>query len=118
LSFRPLILPENCSIKVRKAQDNRAAAWVSLDGATRFELHDGESITIKASKHRMGFVMDPSDNLSSLWAKRLTHLLNWNVRPYMKPLKKYEKGGPGGEDKDDGQRPKITLGLTDSVHIK
>jgi hypothetical protein len=36
----------------------------------------------------MAFVTDPSDNLNELWAKRLTKLLNWNVRPYMKPLKK------------------------------
>ena len=70
--------------------DNRTPAWVSLDGATRFELKDGEGLLIKASKHRMGFVVDPSDNLSQIWAKRLTDLLHWNVRPYMKPFKKID----------------------------
>jgi NAD+ kinase len=72
LSFRPLILPENCTIQVKKASDNRTPAWVSLDGATRFELQDGEGLIVKASKHRMAFVVDPTDNLSELWAKRLT----------------------------------------------
>ena len=68
--------------------DNRTFAWVSLDGATRFQLEDGEALIIKVSRHRMAFVTDPSDNLNELWANRLTKLLNWNVRPYMKPLKK------------------------------
>jgi NAD+ kinase len=49
LSFRPLILPENIVIEVRKADDGRAPAWVNLDGATTFELKNGESIKIKAS---------------------------------------------------------------------
>jgi len=38
LSFRPLIVPLNTTITLRKPQDNRNSAWVSLDGATRFEL--------------------------------------------------------------------------------
>lgn len=88
LSFRPLILPECSTIKIRKAVDNRTFAWVGLDGATRFELKDGEEITIKASEHRIAFVTDPSENLTELWSNRLTKLLNWNVRPFMKPIKK------------------------------
>ena len=46
LSFRPLILPENCSIVIKKANDNRTPAWISVDGATRMELTDGESLQI------------------------------------------------------------------------
>ena len=46
LSFRPLILPPNAKITLKKSLDNRAAAWVSLDGATRFKLEEGESIDI------------------------------------------------------------------------
>jgi NAD+ kinase len=88
LSFRPLILPESSKITVRKAADNRTPAWVSLDGASRFELIDGESLTLQISSHRLAFVTDPSENLNQLWSQRLTSLLNWNVRPYMKPLKK------------------------------
>lgn len=42
LSFRPLILPENIDIKLKKPKDGRTSAWISLDGATRFELKDGE----------------------------------------------------------------------------
>jgi NAD+ kinase len=46
LSFRPLILPENCNIVIKKVNDNRTPAWVSVDGATRMELPDGDSLSI------------------------------------------------------------------------
>ncbi|CDW83877.1 nad kinase-like [Stylonychia lemnae] len=88
LSFRPLILPENIEIKLRKPQDGRTSAWVSLDGATRFELKDDESVTVRASTHAVAFITNPVDNLTALWSQRLTKLLNWNCRPQMKSLKK------------------------------
>lgn len=51
LSFRPLILPASATIKLQKPLDGRSAAWVSLDGATRFMLSEGETIVVKASVH-------------------------------------------------------------------
>lgn len=88
LSFRPLILPEHVVIKLKKPVDGRSSAWVSLDGATRFKLEEGESVTIECSDKPVAFVTNPVDNLTSLWSSRLTHLLNWNARPNMKILKK------------------------------
>ena len=49
LSFRPLILPPQTVIKLSKSVDHRSAAWVSLDGATRFKLEQGEAIIIQGS---------------------------------------------------------------------
>ena len=49
LSFRPLILPSSSEIRVEKVNDNRNAAWVSLDGANRLKLSDGESIVIRGA---------------------------------------------------------------------
>ena len=46
LSFRPLIIPINSVITLKKPQDNRNTAWVSLDGATRFELGEDEEFKI------------------------------------------------------------------------
>lgn len=46
LSFRPLILPEGCTIRLKKPNDGRGGAWISIDGATRFMLVDGEEIII------------------------------------------------------------------------
>ena len=46
LSFRPLVLPASAEVRIEKVADARNAAWVSLDGANRFKLVDGESIVI------------------------------------------------------------------------
>lgn len=51
LSFRPLILPASSVIKLRKPCDGRGGAWVSLDGATRFMLSDGETLVVQGSVH-------------------------------------------------------------------
>lgn len=88
LSFRPLILPENVLIKLKKPRDGRSSAWVSLDGATRFQLQDGEEVSIKATEKSVAFVTNPTENLTALWSTRLTELLKWNARPYLKTLKK------------------------------
>jgi hypothetical protein len=32
------------NIKIKKPEDKRNSAWVSLDGATRFQLFDGEEL--------------------------------------------------------------------------
>jgi len=68
LSFRPLILPENIVIRLRKPVDGRTSAWISLDGATRFELKDNESVTVRASTHAVAFITNPVDNLTALWS--------------------------------------------------
>lgn len=80
LSFRPLILPENVSIKLKKPNDGRTSAWVSLDGAMRFEMKDGDEVVVKASQSAVAFVTNPTNDLTALWAERLTKLLNWNAR--------------------------------------
>lgn len=68
LSFRPLILPASSKIQLRKPQDGRSAAWVSLDGCTRFKLNDGESIVVQGSEETLDMVMLKSECLTDLWA--------------------------------------------------
>ena len=68
LSFRPIILPSSAEIRLVKPKDGRTAAWVSLDGATRFKLEDGESVVIQGSNFPMNMVTLKSDNLTDLWA--------------------------------------------------
>lgn len=88
LSFRPLIISSGTVIKVRKPKDNRNSAWVSLDGATRFELTDGEEVVIQGSEKKLGLIVNKSDNLMNEWAQRLRTMLNWNQREQLKPLHK------------------------------
>ena len=88
LSFRPLIISAATIIKVRKPNDNRNSAWVSLDGATRFEMKDGEEVIIQGSEKKLGLIVNKSDNLMNEWAQRLRNMLNWNQREQLKPLNK------------------------------
>ena len=80
LSFRPLIIPIGTVITLKKPLDYRNTAWVSLDGATRFELGENEEFKIEASDSCMSMVVNPSDNLTDLWGQRLVKMLNWNER--------------------------------------
>lgn len=57
LSFRPLIIPVTTMITIKKPNDNRGSAWVSLDGAQRFELKDGEEVKIQGSVHTLKMVI-------------------------------------------------------------
>jgi NAD+ kinase len=71
LSFRPLVLHSSAVITIKKPEDNRSSTWVSLDGATRFEFQDGESLVVSASLDSLKMVTLKSDNLTDLWAQRL-----------------------------------------------
>lgn len=80
LSFRPLVVPSTAVFKVEKYRDDRSAAWVSLDGANRFLLEDGESIIVEGSQHPLTFVTLKTDNLTDLWSQRLVKFFGWNTR--------------------------------------
>lgn len=88
LSFRPLIIPVSTTITIRKPMDNRSSAWVSLDGAQRFVLGDGDEIKVQGSVHTLKMVIGQTNNMMTLWSQRLINMLNWNRREQMKPLTK------------------------------
>lgn len=77
LSFRPVVLPASTKITLRKPEDNRNSAWVSLDGATRFELRDGEELHMEAADSKLAMVVD-GNKLMEKWGNRLVEMLNWN----------------------------------------
>ena len=91
ISFRPLILTPDTIIKIEKVRNNRGAAWISLDGANRIKLEDGESIEIAGSLTSLKMVTLTSDNLTDLWAQRLVKHFGWNVRENQKVLQKQQK---------------------------
>ena len=88
LSFRPLILPASATIRVEKIADGRNSAWVSLDGANRLKLEEGESILISGAEHPLQMVTLKSDNLTDLWGQRLVKFFGWNTREQNKVLNK------------------------------
>ena len=58
LSFRPVILPASTRITLKKPEDNRNSAWVSIDGATRFELKDGEEVHLEAADTKLQMITE------------------------------------------------------------
>jgi NAD kinase len=81
LSFRPMIFSEQSVIELKKTDDNRqTGAWVSLDGATRFELKPKETFTVKRSKESLGMIINQEDDLTNLFAQRVNNMLHWNNR--------------------------------------
>lgn len=80
LSFRPLVVPDTAVFRIEKVRDNRSPAWVSLDGANRFLLRDGESIIVQGSQFPLMFVTLKTDNLTDLWSQRLIKFFGWNTR--------------------------------------
>ena len=79
LSFRPVVLPSSTRITLKKPKDNRNSAWASLDGATRFELHDAEELHLDAADSKVSMIVD-TDNIMKLSGQRLVQLINWNQR--------------------------------------
>ena len=82
-------MSSDACIRIEKARNNRNSAWVSLDGANRFKLEDGESIEISGSANPLRMVTLACDNLTDLWAQRLTKYFGWNTAvTSSKPLQK------------------------------
>ena len=73
LSFRPVVLPMSTVITLKKPVDNRNSAWVSLDGATRFELEEGETFRAMSEAKEEGKVLHlgfSGDNEAAIWAAK------------------------------------------------
>ena len=58
LSFRPMILPDTCELKIQVPVDSRNTAWVGFDGRERTELKQGDYISVKLSRHPMPSVCE------------------------------------------------------------
>lgn len=112
LSFRPLILTPDAAVRIEKVANGRGAAWVSLDGANRLKLEEGESIVVRGSPHPLPMVVLASDNLTDLWVQRLVKGFGWNQSVQNKPINKKKSevlGAPGTleESKDRNELESI-----------
>jgi len=83
LSFRPLVLPDSCSITVVVPQSSRAEAAVRFDGRNANTLHRGDKVVIRASVSSI-----PTINMKvrqEEWFDSIVAQLHWNVRTAQKP---------------------------------
>lgn len=81
LSFRPVVVPDNTTIRIGVPYDARASAYCSFDGRSRVELTPGDFITVTASRFPFPKVQSEA---GSEWYSGLSNTLNWNQRKRQK----------------------------------
>ncbi|KAG5365768.1 putative kinase C1B1.02c [Yarrowia sp. B02] len=81
LSFRPVVVPDNTTIRIGVPYDARASAYCSFDGRARIELTPGDFITVTASRFPFPKVQSEA---GSEWYSGLSNTLNWNQRKRQK----------------------------------
>ena len=84
LSFRPVILPDSATLKIKVPTNSRASAWVAFDGRDRCELRLGDELELWISPYPLPAVTKLGERGD--WLASLTGGLQWNVRGVQKPL--------------------------------
>ncbi|KAG7691351.1 hypothetical protein KL932_005365 [Ogataea haglerorum] len=80
LSFRPILLPDTMSLKVKVPIRSRATAWASFDGRSRVELLKGYYVTVCASP----FPFPTVRSSKTEYIDSVSRVLNWNNREEQK----------------------------------
>lgn len=53
LSFRPLVISSQCSVRIRMLDSGQDNSYVSFDGQSAVRLQDGDSVDIRMADHRV-----------------------------------------------------------------
>ncbi|CDO91778.1 unnamed protein product [Kluyveromyces dobzhanskii CBS 2104] len=80
LSFRPIILPDSMTLKVKVPKASRSTAWAAFDGKNRVEMKKGDYIVITASPYSFPTL----EARSTEFIDSISRTLNWNVRESQK----------------------------------
>ncbi|CAG98546.1 NADH/NAD(+) kinase [Kluyveromyces lactis] len=80
LSFRPIILPDSMTLKVKVPKASRSTAWAAFDGKNRVEMKRGDYIVINASPYSFPTL----EARSTEFIDSISRTLNWNVRESQK----------------------------------
>jgi len=89
LTFRPLIVPDSMVLRIGVPYDARTTAWVSFDGRQRIELHQGDYVSIIASRFPFPIVQSKRDNMD--WFDSIRRTMNWGIRTPQKPFEHGKK---------------------------
>ncbi|ODV60057.1 ATP-NAD kinase, partial [Ascoidea rubescens DSM 1968] len=82
LSFRPIVLPDNMTIKVNSSPESRNNAYLAFDGKARYELNKKSYVIIKTSPYYFPTVIHSNNE----YFDSVSENLHWNVRKKQKPL--------------------------------
>ncbi|GMG49532.1 unnamed protein product [Ambrosiozyma monospora] len=104
LSFRPILLPDSMSLKVKVPLRSRATAFAAFDGRARVELLKGYYVSVYASP----FPFPTVRSSKTEYIDSVSRVLNWNNREEQKSFvhllsdknkksyTKYQKSHPDG----------------------
>ncbi|XP_055342708.1 NAD kinase-like [Paramacrobiotus metropolitanus] len=88
LSFRPIMVPAGCELRVMVSDNARDPAWVSFDGRCRQKLNYGDVLKVTTSIYPLPSVCQ-TDQIQD-WFTGLAGCLHWNVRKPQKPLSNHK----------------------------
>ncbi|GME98869.1 unnamed protein product [Ambrosiozyma monospora] len=80
LSFRPILLPDSMSLKVKVPLRSRATAFAAFDGRARVELLKGYYVSVSASP----FPFPTVRSSKTEYIDSVSRVLNWNNREEQK----------------------------------
>lgn len=78
LSFRPLVFPEDISLRIVVPAASRGDAWASFDGKDRWRLSQGDAIHVRVSSMPVPTVC--FSEVTSDWITSVKENLHWNDR--------------------------------------
>lgn len=76
LSFRPILLPDSMTLRIKVPDRARATAWASFDGRRRVELLKGYYVTVSASPFPFPTIRSSKNE----YFQSVSSVLNWNQR--------------------------------------
>ena len=104
LSFRPILIPDSATLRVKVAEDARSSAWISFDGRPSIELHPGDWVVCRYSQFPVPAIL-PFSTLdgeakfpgtsSDDWLSSLRTALHWNVNATQATQRGHGTGGFG-----------------------
>eukprot|EP01119_Soliformovum_irregulare_P022833 TRINITY_DN7879_c0_g1_i1.p1 TRINITY_DN7879_c0_g1~~TRINITY_DN7879_c0_g1_i1.p1 ORF type:complete len:338 (-),score=48.21 TRINITY_DN7879_c0_g1_i1:27-1040(-) len=106
LSFRPVVLPSSCTLKILIPADSHCSAAVSFDGRHRYELKPGDGVLLRISEWPVTTV-SKSDQIGE-WFQSLAQHLNWNRRVTQKSNSKTPTSNPQPPPTEPRVSPVIT----------
>lgn len=80
LSFRPILLPDSMTLRIKVPARSRSTAWASFDGRSRVELLKGYYVTVAASPFPFPTVRSSKNE----YFDSVSRVLNWNSREEQK----------------------------------
>lgn len=84
LSFRPIVVSDTTSVRVRVPETARSSAYVSFDGSKQVELRRGDEVKIRVSEHPVPCLCSKGE--SEDWFQAIKGSFQWNERVGQKQM--------------------------------